>query len=615
MNTIDFKKVEIRKGFVRDLQKLNAEVSVYNVYKRFEETGRFRALKCEKRDESTHIFWDSDVAKWLESAAYILAKKKDAKLKKLADEAIADICKNQLPSGYFNSYFQVYEPENIFQKRMEHELYCAGHLIEAAVALHEAGVDEKLYAAMQKYADYIYDRFYVKKDAAFITCGHPEIELALVKLYNATGKKKYLDLADHFIEERGRHNEPSYDFAYNDSDQSHKPVREQRTAVGHAVRALYLYIAMADVARIKGDGQLAETCETLFEDITGRQMYITGGTGPSYHGEQFTYAYDLPNVFAYSETCAAIALALFCDRLAKLKNRAAYHEIFERVFYNNILAGESKDGKGFFYVNPLEFHEDVYDYNQSIRSKLYCPIPQRVEVFECSCCPPNLTRFIESIGSYIYGEENGEIYVNQYIASQTEIGGVKIVLDSSMPYGGRASVKVVGDCRLRLRVPAWNGGVAMRVNGAPVQPQIAECYIAVDCKGETKISLDFHIRPRFVYANENVWYDNGRKAVEYGPMVLCAESCDNGKNLRAVRIRSLAGAKKTVGEYFMLEVNAERLRSGEALYSYEPPVSEKISLKLIPYFSWANRGKGDMKIWFLLDRRVRKKLNSRIVFL
>lgn len=599
MKTIDFKKVEIRKGFVRELQKLNAEVSVYNVYKRFEETGRFRALKCKKNDERTHIFWDSDVAKWLESAAYILAKKKDDKLKKLADEAIADICKNQQPSGYFNSYFQVYEPENIFQKRMEHELYCAGHLIEAAVALHESGADDKLYAAMQRYADYIYDRFYVKKDTGFITCGHPEIELALVKLYNATGDKKYLDLADYFIEERGRHNEPSYDFTYNDYDQSHEPVREQRVAVGHAVRALYLYIAMADVARIKGDKQLAEACEALFEDITGRQMYITGGTGPSSHGEKFTYAYDLPNVFAYSETCAGIALALFCDRLAKLKNRAVYHEIFERVFYNNILAGESKDGKGFFYVNPLGFHEDIYDYNQSIKSKLYCPIPQRVEVFECSCCPPNFTRFIESVGSYIYGEENGEIYVNQYIASQTEIGGAKIVLDSSMPYGGRASVKVAGDCRLHLRVPAWNGGVTMRVNSEPAEPQIAEQYIVLDCKGETKISLDFHIRPRFVYVNENVWYDNGRKAVEYGPMVLCAESCDNGKNLGAVRIKSLVGARKTVGEYFVLEVNAERLRSGKALYSYEPPVSEKIALKLIPYFSWANRGKGDMQIWFL----------------
>ena len=600
MQTVDFKQVEIKSGFFRDLQTLNAEVSVYNIYKRFQETGRFHAMKCIRDDaHKPHVFWDSDIAKWLESVANILAKKQDAQLKQWADEAIADICSSQLPCGYFNSYFQVYEPENIFQKRPEHELYCAGHLIEAAVALHEAGVDDKLYAAMIKYADYIYERFYVKKDAGFFTCGHPEIELALVKLYNSTGAQKYLDLADYFIEERGRHNEETYAFTYPIYHQDHAPVREQKTAEGHAVRALYLYIAMADVARLKGDKQLAETCETLFEDIVGKKMYITGGTGSSYHGETFTFPYDLPNIFAYSETCSAIALAFFCDRLAKIKNRAVYHEIFERVLYNNILAGESKDGKGFFYVNPLEFHEGIYDYNEGLKTKLFCPIPERVEVFDCSCCPPNLTRFIESVGGYIYGTEGDFVYINQYISSSVQVGGAKIEIDSEMPYGGRASFRVSGDCRLKLRVPAWNGGVSMKVNGKVVSPAAEEGYISLDCRGETKISLDFRMKAKFVYANENVWYDNGRKAVEYGAMILCAESADNGKNLRSVRIKSLAGAKKPVGEYFTLEVPAERLRTGETLYSYQPPVPEKFTLKLIPYFSWANRGKGDMQIWFL----------------
>ncbi len=600
MQTVDFKQVEIKSGFFRDLQTLNAEVSVYNIYKRFQETGRFHAMKCIRDDaRKPHVFWDSDIAKWLESVANILAKKQDAQLKQWADEAIADICSSQLPCGYFNSYFQVYEPENIFQKRPEHELYCAGHLIEAAVALHEAGVDDKLYAAMIKYADYIYERFYVKKDAGFFTCGHPEIELALVKLYNSTGAQKYLDLADYFIEERGRHNEETYAFTYPIYHQDHAPVREQKTAEGHAVRALYLYIAMADVARLKGDKQLAETCETLFEDIVGKKMYITGGTGSSYHGETFTFPYDLPNIFAYSETCSAIALAFFCDRLAKIKNRAVYHEIFERVLYNNILAGESKDGKGFFYVNPLEFHEGIYDYNEGLKTKLFCPIPERVEVFDCSCCPPNLTRFIESVGGYIYGTEGDFVYINQYISSSVQVGGAKIEIDSEMPYGGRASLRVSDDCRLKLRVPAWNSGVSMKVNGKVVSPAAEEGYISLDCRGETKISLDFRMKAKFVYANENVWYDNGRKAVEYGAMILCAESADNGKNLRSVRLKSLAGAKKSAGEYFTLEVPAERLRTGEALYSYQPPVPEKFTLKLIPYFSWANRGKGDMQIWFL----------------
>ena len=600
MQTIDFKEVEITGGFFKDLQEKNAEVSVYNIYKRFRETGRFQAMKCIKDEaHKPHVFWDSDIAKWLESAANILAKKKDDRLKAWADEAIGDICRNQLPCGYFNSYFQVYEPENIFRKRPEHEQYCAGHLIEAAVALHEAGVDDKLYAAMIKYADYIYERFYVKKDAGFFTCGHPEIELALVKLYNSTGSQKYLDLADYFIEERGRHNEETYAFTYPVYHQDHAPVREQKTAEGHAVRALYLYIAMADVARIKGDAQLAETCESLFRDIVDKKMYITGGTGSSYHGETFTFPYDLPNIFAYSETCSAIALAFFCDRLAKIRNRAEYHEIFERVLYNNVLAGESADGKGFFYVNPLEMHECIYDYNEGLKTKLFCPIPERVEVFDCSCCPPNLTRFIESIGSYIYAVEGNAVLINQYISSKTEIGGAKVEIDSEMPYGGKVCVRVDGKADLRLRVPAWSGGVAMRVNGKKVEPKIAEKYIEIFCDGEIEIALDFKIGARFVYANENVWYDNGRKAVEYGALVLCAESADNGGNLRNVRIRTLAGAKRADGEFFTLEVNAERLRSSAALYSYEAPVPEKIALKLIPYFSWANRGKGDMQIWFL----------------
>ena len=600
MQTIDFKQVTIGDGFVKQLQERNERVSVYNIYRRFEETGRFHAMKCIRDDaHKPHIFWDSDIAKWLESVAFILARREDAKLKALADAAIADICASQREDGYFNCYFQVYEPENVFKKRTEHELYCAGHLIEAAVALRECNVDEKLYAAMCKYADYIYDRFYVRKDAGFVTCGHPEIELALVKLYQCSGEKKYLDLADYFIEERGKHGEESYAFTYPVYHLDHLPVREMKTAEGHAVRALYLYIAMADVARIKGDAQLFDVCKTLFADIVNKKMYITGGAGSSYHGETFTFAYDLPNDMAYSETCAAIALAFFCDRLAKVENRAEYHEVFERAFYNNILAAVSKDGKGFFYVNPLEMHEAAFDYNNGLRTKLFFPIPERVEVFDCSCCPPNLTRFIESIGSYIYGTEGERIYVNQYISSETQIGDAKISIRSEMPFGGKATVRVEGAADLRLRVPAWNGGIRMKVNGKKQDPCVEQKYIRLACDGEIEIELDFVIKPRFVYANENVWQDSGRKAVEYGALVMCAESADNGKNLSGVRIRTLAGAKATSGEYFTLDVGAERLRTSQELYSYDPPAAEPCTLRLIPYFEWANRGKGDMQIWFL----------------
>lgn len=600
MNGVDFKEVKIGDGFVKKLQELNADVSVYNVYKRFEETGRFRALKHERDDaHKPHIFWDSDVAKWLESAAYILAARGDEKLKAIVDETVDDICAQQMPCGYFNSYYQVYEPENIFKNRTEHELYCAGHLIEAAVALKECGAGEKLYAAMKKYADYIYERFYVKRDTAFTTCGHPEIELALVRLYEVSKEEKYLTLARFFVDERGTREEPCYPWASRPYDQSHRPVREQKEAVGHAVRALYLYCAMADLARIGGDKGLEEACGALFSDIVNKKMYITGGTGSSYHGEAFTYPYDLPNFYAYSETCSAIALAMFCLRMAKLKNKAVYHEVFERVFYNNILAGESKDGKGFFYINPLEMHEAAVDFNNGLKSRRHCPLPERVEVFGCSCCPPNLTRFIESVGGCIYGEEDGNIYVNQYISSETQAAGAKITIESEMPYGGKARVRAEGQASLRLRVPAWNAGVTMKVNGKRVEPSVREGYISLCFDGDIEISLDFHIKPRFVYANENVWQDNGRKAVQYGALVLCGESADNGKNLGAVRIKSLAGAKAAVGEFFTLDVRAERMKTSSALYSYEAPEPEPFTLRLIPYFSWANRGKGDMQIWWL----------------
>ena len=600
MKTTRYLDVEVTGGFWGEKQDLVANVSLYNIHKRFSETGRFDAIKCVKNDSRRpHIFWDSDVAKWLESAAYVLAKRHDEKLYGLANEAIEDICKNQLDTGYFNSYFQVYEPESIFCKRTEHELYCAGHLIEAAVALREAGVDERLFAAMIKCADYIYKRFYLKRDTGFVTCGHPEIELALVKLYEVTGEAKYLDLAAFFIDQRGKHNEAIYDFATPAYHLDHVPVRQMKTAEGHAVRALYLYTAMADVARLKGDDELLGVCQTLFSDIISKKMYATGGVGSSFNGETFTFPYHLPNETAYAETCAAIALCLFCDRLSGAQNRAVYHEVFERAVYNGVLSGISADGKGFFYVNPLEMHEDSFDYNESLKTKLFYPLPERLEVFDCSCCPPNLTRFIAQMGGFVYGEENGVAMVNQYVSSKVKVAGVSIEMESSMPFEGKARLKVSGCGTVKLRVPSWSGGVSLSVNGKESASDAQDGYIAVRCEGEAHIEVDFGMQPRFLWANENVWHNAGRKAVQYGPLLMCAESVDNGKNLRSVRIPSLSGAKVERGKWFSITVPAERLRTGSELYSCQVPTQEACDLKLIPYFMWANRGKGDMQVWWL----------------
>ena len=599
METVSFDKVALGEGFWADVIDKNAEISLPNVYRRFEETGRFRAVRCEKQETPPHIFYDSDVAKWLEAAAYMQKRRYSAEIAAIVADTVDAICASQRPEGYFNSFYQVYAPERIFKERTEHELYCAGHLIEAAVALASCGQGEKLLAAMKRYADYICERFYEKRDAGFTTCGHPEIELALVRLYEYTKQEKYLSLAKFFLDERGQREEEIYPWADRKYDQSYLPVREQNEAVGHAVRALYLYIAMADVGRIEGDGALLSAARALFADIVGKKMHLTGGTGSSYLGERFTVAYHLPNEYSYTETCSAIALALFCDRLAKAENRAVYHEIFERVLYNNILAGESENGKGFFYTNPLESHACMTEYVRGLKEKPYQPIIERVEVFDCSCCPPNLVRFFGELGNYIYGTEKGVLYVNQYISSSVCAEGLRAEVQTEMPYRGTVRVRAEGKGTLALRIPAWQVSIACKVNGGFVKPREKDGYLYFDVDGETLVEAEFEMKPRFVYANENVWENSGRKAVEYGPFVLCAESCDNGKNLRNLEIPSLEGALvETVGG-LKVTVAAKRLTTGSALYSYEPPERENVTLRLIPYYAWANRGENDMQVWFL----------------
>lgn len=599
MQSVSYDRVRLKDGFWKEVQARNASVSLKNVYRRFAETGRFSAVRCEKRENPPHIFFDSDVAKWLEAAAYLQRDFPDAEIRKIIDETVDDIARSQLPCGYFNSFYQVYKPDKIFTERTEHELYCAGHLIEAAVALDGCGVNGKLLAVMEKYAAYIYERFYEKRDAGFVTCGHPEIELALVRLYLHTGERKWLTLAKFFLDERGKRAETIYAFADRTYDQSHLPVREQREAVGHAVRAFYLYIAMADVGRLTGDAELIAACEALFQDVVNKKMYITGGTGSSNLGERFTVPYDLPNGTAYAETCSAIALALFAGRLADISNRAAYHAVIERVLYNNILAGESLDGKGFFYTNPLEAHADFAAYCRTLPQAPYQPILQRVEVFDCSCCPPNLIRLFAQVGGFLYGEENGTVYIHQYVSSEISCGGCEISVRSEMPYSGKSEILVKGRGRIALRVPTWQNSVFCAVNGTPCVPESVDDYMYIDADGETKIEVDFEMKPRFVYANEKVWQDCGRKAVEYGPFVLCAEAADNGGDLSCVEIASLDHAQVVARDGLSVKVPACRLRSDGALYSYLPPVRESFTLVLRPYYTWANRGENDMQVWFL----------------
>lgn len=600
MTPIGYERVALKDGFWQQVRARNAAVSLKNVYRRFKETGRFDALRCEKQKKPPHIFFDSDVAKWLEAAAYLQKEFPDAQVRAIIDETVRTIVKNQLPCGYFNSYYQVYKPEKIFMERTEHELYCAGHLIEAAVALDRCGVNADLLPAMKKYADYIYERFYVRRDAGFTTCGHPEIELALVRLYEHTGEERYLTLAKFFLDERGTREEEVYAVMDRAYDQSHKPVREQTEAVGHSVRALYLYIAMTDVGRLTDDRALLDTCRALFADIVRSKLYITGGAGSGWYGERFTVPYDLPNAEAYAETCAAIALAFFCERLSKAGNSAQYHATLERALYNNILAGESADGKGFYYVNPLEADRDYAAYARTVPGMPFKPLLERVEVFDCSCCPPNLVRFFAQVGGFAYGEEDGVLYVNQYLPSSVSACGIDLSVETGLPYAGNVSIRANGKGRLALRIPVWQTSLSCKVNGAYVEPVTKDDYLCFDVEGETSLEVCFEMRPRFVYANEHVRADSGRKAVEYGPFVLCAEAVDNGGELFGVEIPSLEHAQvERTEQGIRVRVPARRLKTGGALYSYLPPEREAFTLTLIPYYGWANRGENDMQVWFL----------------
>ena len=401
MKNMNIKSVDITSGFWKERQDLNKNITAYAVMNRFKETGRFDAFKFnwkEGEPNKPHFFWESDIAKWMEGIAYILQKDSSYELEQEIEPLIDLIEKNQTEDGYFNIFFTIIEPESRFKKRGNHELYCAGHLIEAAVAYYEVTGKDRFLRSMCKYVDYIEKVFVKEETAGFMTPGHPEIELALFRLYKCTKEKRYLELAKFFIENRGNNTKDkekeTWLYGNMKYDQSHLPLRKQFTAEGHSVRALYLYCAVADIAMESDDVELQEVCKQLFDNIVEKRMYITGGVGSSSIGEAFTVDYYLPNTRAYAETCAAISLIMFAQRMFEMDHNAKYTDIVERVLYNGMLSGVSLDGKSFFYENPLEIDptdrtKDVCIFEQY---REHIPINQRVEIFSCSCCPPNLVR-------------------------------------------------------------------------------------------------------------------------------------------------------------------------------------------------------------------------------
>lgn len=616
MHVIPYRSVRFTGGYWQWRQQCNREITLPAVYERFRETGRFAALECNPEyapGQKPHIFWDSDIAKWIESTAYCLQEKRDPALEKLVDDAVAALLRNQWADGYINSYFTAIDPENRFVNRDWHELYCAGHLMEAAAAYYEVTGKDAFLRAMCKYADYIEQVFFVQDNAEFGTCGHEEIELALIRLYHCTEQERYLHLSQAFVERRGRDARDA-DFqeqywAHASYNQSHLPVREQKTAEGHSVRALYLFCAMADIALETKDDSLLDACETLFDNITEKRMYITGGIGSSHIGEAFTIDYDLPNATAYAETCAAIALVLFSRRMYALRADGRYADTAERALYNGVLSGLSLDGRSFFYENPLEVNPALHGRDRSVKNnKTRYPILRRKEVFDCSCCPPNLTRLIASWGDFFYTHTEDTLFIHHYAQSEATFQiaerAVSVTQETNYPLDGAVFLRIEGmqGKTAALRIPGWCEQFALLTDGAELPLKPVRGYVYLPCETPlVTLELRLGMSPRLWQANPAVQENAGRAALTRGPLVYCLEQADNGALLRSLAVDTTLDCTLEYDETIhapVIHAPGWRYKApGDALYAPYANDWQPQKLTFIPYYAFANRSEGEMLAW------------------
>lgn len=566
------------------------------------------------------VFQDSDVAKWLEAAAYALGQEPNPQLEREVEDLIALLGEVQQEDGYLNSYFTVKEPDRKWTNLQEaHELYCAGHLMEAACAYYEATGKDSLLKIMEKNADCIYRQFMEKNTKGYP--GHPEVELALLRLYRASGNEKYKELSAHFLDVRGQ--KPNYfveenatrgwnvwgtpkDTVDTDYTQSTLPVREQKDAVGHAVRAVYLYTAMADLAGESGDEGLKNACHALWESVTHRQMYVTGGIGSTVLGEAFTVDYDLPNATVYAETCASIGLIFFARRMLQLEAKGEYADVMERALYNTVLAGMQLDGKRFFYVNPLEVVPGI---SGKAATQLH-DLPQRPPWYACACCPPNVARLLSSIGSYAYGEGENTLFVHLYLGGEVKSAlGYSLTCETQYPRFGDVKFTFHGEkeTTLAFHIPSWSRNTTLAVNGESVD--LSACtrdgyaYVKGVFREGDVIQLSFDMTPYKVYASSRVPADTGCAAIQRGPVVYCAEGVDNKGDVLSLSLAEEGTiceekfAPDLLGGIVPLTAEGWRVQPTEELYSQKRPDQEPEEIRLVPYYTWGNRGENQMRVW------------------
>jgi DUF1680 family protein len=595
---------------------------------KLKETGILDSLKLpkpvppltiprNKHNFTMQVFWDSDVGKWIEAASYALSHRRDADVESKIDAIVDDLARAQSPDGYLNCWYNGREPDKRWTNlRDNHELYNAGHLLEGAIAYFRATGRRRFLDVMERYMDHVAATFGRGPGQKRGYDGHQEIELALVKLYRLTGDRRRLDLAAYFIDERGR--QPHYfteeaiargedpaafwagTYEYN---QSHLPVRAQTKMVGHAVRAMYMASAMADLALELDDAGLKRACEALWRDVTTAQMYVTAGLGPKESNEGFTEPYDLPNETAYAETCASVALIFWAQRMLHLDLDGAYADVMERALYNGALSGLSRDGAHYFYANPLESHGQH----------------QRWAWHLCPCCTMNVSRLVASIGGYFVSSSDAGVAVHLYggFTASPTIQGNPVTIKETSDYPWSGAIRIAVDPQaptafeLKLRIPGWATHATVSVNGEPVALTPERGYAAISRRWSAGdvVALDLPMPPERLYAHPNVGMDVGRVALRRGPLIYCVEEADNAggpvQRLTLPRDATLRAERaEAFGGVTMLKAPAKQLVPADdgALYSTTPPAARDATLAAIPYFLWANRQPGSMQVWIVEAR-------------
>lgn len=579
---IDFSHVKINDNFWSPRLSKHVSATLPVCIDQIEnQTGRIRNFENAAKGEGEHsgiFFDDSDVYKALEGMAYSLINNPDPELEKKADEWIDKFAAAQQPDGYINTFYTLTGLDKRWTNMDKHEMYCAGHMIEAGVAYYQATGKRKLLDVCIRMTDHMMSQFGPGK--RHWIPGHEEIELALVKLYQTTQEQKYLDFAYWLLEERGHGHgtmgdEGKWDPVYY---QDIVPVRRLTDISGHAVRCMYLYCGMADVAALKNDTGYIAAIDRLWDDVVHRNMYITGGIGSSRDNEGFTEDYDLPNLDAYCETCASVGMVLWNQRMNQLTGDSKYIDILERSLYNGALAGISLGGDRFFYVNPLESKGDHH----------------RQEWYGCACCPSQLSRFLPSIGNYIYASSDDALWVNLYIGNtgQIRIGETDILLTQETDYPWDGSVKLTISTsqplekEIRLRIPNWCKTYDLSINGKRINVSEKKGYAVIkDWKSQDVIALDMDMPVEIVAADPHVKENFGKRAIQRGPLVYCMEEIDNPEYFDQIQL-SPSTTFQTAFVSDILNGIKTIKTNGRAQ-----------SATFIPYYAWDNRKAGKMRVW------------------